>query len=125
MNCKCNSFAQKAQCARCSELQTHSLRLVKRQTADFVAKQIEDVVAMVKANRKESVVIFVSDNGGEFCGEETQNVFGKIKDRCSVKDFSMKIFVDANHVEKGLPHGKKKSRGGIVVKIVGGPIYCR
>ena len=50
---------------------------------------------------------------------------GKIKDGCSVKDFGMEIFVDANHVEKGLPNGKMKSRGGIVVKMVGGPVYCR
>ena len=43
------------------------------------------------------------------------------------KNFVMEIFVDADHVEKGLPGGKKKIREceGVVVKMVGGPIFCR
>ena len=50
---------------------------------------------------------------------------GKIKKGCSVKDFGMHICVDANFIEKCQPDGKMLSRGGIVVKMCGGPIYCR
>ena len=48
-----------------------------------------------------------------------------MKPGCSVKDFGLEIFVDANFIEKGLPNAKLNSRGGLVVKVCGGPICCR
>jgi hypothetical protein len=46
---------------------------------------------------------------------------GNISDKCSIKDFKLQVWVDANFIEDFIDC---KCRGGVMIRMVGGPLEC-
>ncbi len=87
-------------------------------------------INLLKEEMQLSYVKFSGRKGGgsvsQFCAH-VKSLFAEIEDpRGKEGDLDVRSDrSDANFIEKGLPNAKLNSRGGLVVKVCGGPIHCR